>query len=103
MLLFAVALGVFIIYLAFQELGDKAEVVESEGSEVLSPGGAPTVVVKMRDMQFDPESVSIRADQTVRSVNQDQTDHTVVKVSGPSEDLDSGDAGVRSYDKPFLA
>jgi plastocyanin len=102
MLLLAVAFGVFIIYLAFQELGDKAEVTESEGSEVSSPGGARTVVVKMRDVQFEPESVSIRAGQTVRWVNQDQTDHTVVKVSGPSEDFDSGDiAGGDSYDQSF--
>lgn len=103
MLLLAVALGGFIIYLAFQELNDKTEVVEPQGGEAsVTPGGARTVVVKMRDIAFEPESVSIRAAQTVRWVNQDDTDHTVVKVSGPGEEFDSGDiAGGESYDQSF--
>jgi len=102
MLLLAVAFGGFIIYLAFQELNDKTEVVEPEGGEAATPGGARTVVVKMRDIRFEPESVSIRAAQTVRWLNQDQTDHTVVKVSGPGEDFDSGDiAGGDSYEQSF--
>ena len=102
MLLLAVAFGGFIIYLAIQELNDKTEVTEPTGGEVSLPGWARTVVVKMRDIQFEPESVSIRAAQTVRWVNQDDTKHTVVKVSGPSEDFDSGDiAGGDSYDQSF--
>ena len=102
MLLLAVALGGFIIYLAIQELNDKSEVVEPEGGEISTPGGGRTVVVQLRDNRFEPESVSVRAGQTVRWQNQDQTDHTVTKVSGPSEDFDSGDIpGGDSYDQSF--
>lgn len=102
MLLFAVAFGGFIIYLAIQELNDKTEVTEPAGGEVTQPGNLRTAVVQMRDIRFEPENVSIRAGQTVRWQNLDETDHTVVKVSGPGEDFDSGDiAPGDSYEESF--
>lgn len=101
MLLVAFAAGAFAIYFAIQELNDKTTVTEPQG-EISSPGGARTVVVEMRDIQFDPESVSIRGGQTVRWQNQDDTDHTVTEVSGPGTPFDSGDiAGGDSYEQSF--
>lgn len=101
MLVVAFAVGAFAIYLAIKELNDKTEITDAQG-EVSQEGNLRTEVVQMRDTQFQPDLVSVRAGQTVRWQNQDGTDHTVTEVSGAGESFDSGDiAGGESYEQSF--
>jgi plastocyanin len=101
MLVVAFAVGAVAIYFAIQELNDKAEITDAQG-EVSQEGNLRTEVVQMRDTQFEPDLASIRAGQTVRWQNQDDTDHTVTEVSGPGGSFDSGDiAGGESYEQSF--
>jgi plastocyanin len=45
-------------------------------------GGGDVVEVHMKNIQFDPKDVTVKAGQTVRWVNDDDVEHNVVARSG---------------------
>jgi plastocyanin len=92
----ALVVGAAAIYFSIQTLQDMPTIAgESVGAEG-GPGTSElrTVGVDMKDIEFVPERVSVRAGQRVRWTNQDSTAHTVTKVAGPGPDFDSDEVGV---------
>jgi len=63
---------------------------------------APVAVVHMHDFAFDPETVTIRAGQSVEWVNDDAIFHsaTAADASWNSGELDQGRSYVHIFDKP---
>ncbi len=64
-----------------------------------------TVRVGMRDIQYIPKEVTVRAGGTVRWTNGDSVTHTVTKRSGPGPSFDSGNMEVgatfeQRFDRP---
>lgn len=53
-------------------------------------GGGPTVAVTMKNIQFMPKNVTVKAGGTIKWTNNDQVTHTVTKTSGPGAQFDSG-------------
>jgi plastocyanin len=51
---------------------------------------AKTVTVDMKDIKFNPKSVTVKAGTTVKWTNSDQVPHTVTKTAGPGAQFDSG-------------
>jgi plastocyanin len=45
-------------------------------------GGGNVVTIHMKDIQFDPKEVTVKAGQTVRWVNDDDVEHNAVARSG---------------------
>jgi plastocyanin len=61
-----------------------------------SGGGAS---VSMKNIQFDPKDVTIKAGQTVTFTNDESIPHDVHKESGPGDDFSSGgDGGMQQGD-----
>lgn len=69
------------------------------GAEAPAPNGAPappaagvdkTVTVNMKNIQYVPSEVRVKAGGTVKWTNGDSPPHTVTKRDGPGEDFDSG-------------
>jgi plastocyanin len=48
------------------------------------PGGGKTVVVKMQNIAFVPQTITVRAGQAVKWVNEDAVAHNVIAQSGSS-------------------
>lgn len=70
-----------------------------------SCGGGATVVIK--DFAFDPETVTIKAGETVTWKNEDRRDHTVMSGAPPvmtdlfmSPSLAKGDSWSYTFDEP---
>jgi plastocyanin len=64
----------------------------TEASGGAEAGGEP-VEVGMRDIKFDPETVTVPAGGTVRWTNEESVPHDVEKTSGPGEAFSSGEEG----------
>ena len=60
----------------------------TDPTAVPSPATSPQVVVHIREMAFSPQSVKIKAGQTVTFVNDDEMVHT---VTAQDKSYDSGD------------
>ena len=54
-------------------------------------GGGDTATVDMKDIQFVPQDITVKAGTTITWTNSDQVAHTVTKEGGPGADFDSGD------------
>ena len=59
----------------------------------------------MKDIQFVPKDVTVKAGTTITWTNSDQVPHTVTKEGGPGADFDSGnvDPGAtfeQTFDEP---
>lgn len=66
-------------------------------------GGAVTKV-QMKNIQFDPQTVTVKKGSTVQWTNDDSVNHDVTKVSGPGPKFSSGSgnlAGGDSYEQTF--
>ncbi len=68
-------------------------------------GSGDTVRVGMRDIQYVPKDVTVKAGGTVRWTNTDSVTHTVTKRSGPGPRFDSGNMEVgavfsQKFDRP---
>jgi plastocyanin len=80
------------------------EQTDTGGGGATKPnGGAETV--DMKDIQFVPKDVTVKAGTTITWTNSDQVAHTVTKDGGPGADFDSGnvDPGAtfeQTFDKP---
>jgi plastocyanin len=53
-------------------------------------GGAKTVQVSMKNIQFSPKSISVAKGATVKWTNDDSVNHDVTKKSGPGPKFSSG-------------
>ena len=59
------------------------------GGGAAKPSGG-TEKVDMKDIQFVPKDVTVKAGTTITWTNSDQVPHTVTKEGGPGADFDSG-------------
>ena len=53
-------------------------------------GGGETASVDMKDIQFMPKDITVKAGTTITWTNSDSVAHTVTKEGGPGGDFDSG-------------
>lgn len=85
------AFGAVAVYFAIQTLQDNAEVAPADApaQEQQREGGGRSVVVRITDEGFQPRAVSIRAGQTVRWVNDDDSPHAVEQTTGPGSGFGS--------------
>jgi plastocyanin len=54
-------------------------------------GGGGTATVDMKDIQFMPKDITVKAGTTITWTNSDSVTHTVTKEGGPGGNFDSGD------------
>jgi plastocyanin len=59
-------------------------------------GGATKV--QMKNIQFDPQTVTVKKGSTVQWSNEDSVNHDVTKVSGPGPKFSSGSGNLASGD-----
>jgi plastocyanin len=84
--------------------GDDDSGSGSSGSGGQSSGGTSTsgsggVSVSMKNIQFDPKDVTVKAGQTITFTNDESIPHDVHKESGPGGDFASGpDGGMEQGD-----
>ncbi len=78
----------------------------SGGGGGQTSGGAPTsaggqgsggkvVTVHMKNIQFDPKTITVQRGTTIEWVNDDSVRHDVTKSSGPGPDFESGSGNIR--------
>jgi plastocyanin len=72
---------------------DTATQQEDTTTEAAGGGGGETVEVAMRDIKFEPDSVTVPAGGTVRWTNEESVPHDVEKTSGPGQAFSSGEEG----------
>lgn len=77
------------------------------GSSSGGSAGGKEVVVKLKNTQFSPKTLEIKAGQTVKFVNEDPVDHSVwegaVDNTSPafkSADFSTGASFTQTFDKP---
>ena len=69
---------------------------ESNGGGASAGGGAR---VGMKDIQFDPKDITVKAGETITFTNDESVPHDVHKESGPGDDFSSGpDGGMQEGD-----
>ncbi len=56
-------------------------------------GGSGGAQVGMKDIQFDPKDLTVKAGETITFTNDEAIPHDVHKTSGPGDDFSSGDTG----------
>ena len=69
--------------------GGQAQTEEKSGAG----GGGKTAEVTMREIQFQPASVTIPKGGSVRWTNEETVPHDVTKTGGPGPDFKSGESG----------
>ena len=90
--------------------GGSASTPTTEQTDTGGSGGATkpsggSTTVDMKDIQFVPKDVTVKAGTTITWTNSDQVAHTVTKEGGPGADFDSGNVDPggtfeQSFDKP---
>jgi len=69
---------------------------QSNGGGASAGGGAS---VGMKDIQFDPKDLTVKAGETITFTNDESVPHDVHKESGPGGDFSSGpDGGMQQGD-----
>ena len=69
---------------------------QSNGGGASAGGGAS---VGMKDIQFDPKELTVKAGETITFTNDESVPHDVHKESGPGGDFSSGpDGGMQQGD-----
>jgi plastocyanin len=61
-------------------------------SEPAADGGGGAQV-GMKNVQFDPKDLTVKAGETITFTNDEAIPHDVHKTSGPGDDFSSGDTG----------
>ena len=56
-------------------------------------GGGGGAQVGMKNVQFDPRDLTVKAGETITFTNDEAIPHDVHKTSGPGDDFSSGDTG----------
>jgi len=64
-------------------------------------GGGETVEVSMKDIAFDPGSITVNKGDTVTWTNDESIGHDVTKTDGPGPDFSSGDPGAMGEGDTF--
>ena len=67
-----------------------------QAAETDTGGGGTTgggAEVSMKNIQFDPSDISVKAGETITFTNDEAVAHDVHKTSGPGKDFASGPAG----------
>jgi plastocyanin len=64
-------------------------------------GGGKTVDVSMKDIQFQPASVTVAKGGTVKWTNDDSLGHDVTKSGGPGPQFKSGEPGAMQTGDTF--
>lgn len=91
------------------EEGGSAQTTEQPADTSSDTGaaaaGGETVEVGMKDIQYVPKAVTVKAGGTVKWTNSDSVTHTVTKKSGPGQKFDSrnmqvGDTFEQKFDTP---
>ena len=67
------------------------------GADDESSGGGDVVEVAMKDIQFDPQSVTVAVGQTVRWTNEDDVQHDADAKNGEFESELYGKGGTQEY------
>ena len=62
-------------------------------SEQPASGGGGAAQVSMKDIQFDPKDLTVKAGETITFTNDEAVPHDVHKTSGPGDDFASGPVG----------
>jgi plastocyanin len=75
--------------------GDTAEPAPQAGGdkEKKPAGGGKPVEVTMKDIAFDPDSITIEKGTTVKWTNEDSVGHDVTKTGGVGPEFSSGESG----------
>ena len=63
-----------------------------------TPASGGVTKVQMKNIQFDPRTVTVRKGSTVQWTNEDSVNHDVTKVSGPGPKFSSGSGNLASGD-----
>ena len=77
--------------------GGDASTQEQEPAETDGPtadeGGAGGAAVGMKNIQFQPGEISVKAGETITFTNDEAVPHDVKKTGGPGADFESGPEG----------
>jgi plastocyanin len=63
------------------------------GEQPAGGGGGGGTQVSMKDIQFSPKDVTVKAGETITFTNDEPVAHDVHKTSGPGKDFASGPTG----------
>lgn len=77
---------------------------QSDTAEPATGGAAAgdTTAVSMKDIEFVPMDVTVKAGATIKWTNDDSITHTVTKTGGPGKEFDSGNvAGGGTFEQTF--
>ena len=70
---------------------------DTGAAEKAEPAG-DTIEVGMKGIQFDPDSVTVKAGGTVKWTNNESIPHDVTKEGGPGPDFSSGKGNMKQGD-----
>ena len=73
--------------------GDSSGDSGASKSEEPASGGGGGAQVGMKNVQFTPKDLTVKAGETITFTNDESIPHDVHKTSGPGEDFASGDTG----------
>ena len=76
---------------------DAEEAQQTPSATEDSGSGGDVVEIKMKDIQFDPQQVTVRVGQTVRWVNEDDVQHDADATDGQFESELYGKGGTQEY------
>ena len=66
---------------------------QTDTTAAKKPSGGQTVEVSMKDIAFNPGSITVNKGDTVTWTNDESIGHDVTKTDGPGPDFSSGDPG----------
>lgn len=75
-----------------------AETTEQPADTAADDAGGGAVEVGMKNIQFDPESITVKAGGTVKWTNNESVPHDVTKEEGPGPDFSSGKGNLSEGD-----
>jgi plastocyanin len=73
--------------------GGGASTSEQPAGDGGGGGGGGGTQVSMKNIQFDPKDITVKAGDTITFTNDEAVPHDVHKTSGPGEDFASGPTG----------
>ena len=80
------------------------EQTDTTAAQKPSGGGGGTATVDIKDIQFTPKDITVKAGTTITWTNSDSIAHTVTKEDGPGADFDSGNVdGGGTFEQKFDA
>jgi plastocyanin len=80
------------------------EQTDTTAAQKPSGGGGGTATVDIKDIQFTPKDITVKAGTTITWTNSDSIAHTVTKDDGPGADFDSGNVdGGATFEQKFDA